>query len=83
THTVPTGGLFVWASLPLEYDALEISKVCATKKVVYVPGSTFMVDMDQPCSSFRLNYSCTADDKIVEGIKTLGKVFAGFLQIKN
>ena len=38
----------------------------------FVPGSTFMVDMDAPCSAFRLNYSTMADERIVEGVKLLG-----------
>lgn len=75
-RTNPTGGLFVWVTLPEKYDTLELSKVCAANKVVYVPGNTFMVDMDKKCSSLRLNYSTMSNEKIVEGVKLLGKVFA-------
>ncbi len=76
SHTVPTGGLFVWVTLPEQYDALQISKKCAANNVIYVPGNTFMVDMDKKCSSLRLNYSTMPNERIVEGIKILGNVFS-------
>ena len=46
-RTSPNGGLFVWCDMGGEYDTLAISKICVEKKVVFVPGSTFMVDMDK------------------------------------
>ncbi|MBQ2815963.1 MAG: PLP-dependent aminotransferase family protein [Clostridia bacterium] len=76
THTVPTGGLFIWVNLPEKYDSFELSKKCAEKNVVYVPGNTFMVDMNKKCSSLRLNYSTMSNEKIVEGIKILGEIFS-------
>ena len=76
THTVPTGGLFVWATLPDQFDTLELSKECAAKKVVYVPGSTFMVDMEKKCSALRLNYSTMTDERIEEGVRILGQIFS-------
>ena len=76
THTVPTGGLFIWVNLPKRYDSFELSKKCAQRNVVYVPGNTFMVDMNKKCSSLRLNYSTMSNEKIVEGIKILGEIFS-------
>lgn len=75
-RTNPTGGFFVWVTLPERYDAYELSKLCAEKKVVYVPGNTFMVDMDKKCSSLRLNYSTMSSERIVEGVKILGEIFS-------
>ena len=40
-----------------------------------MPGNTFMVDQDAPCSALRLNYSTMSDERIVEGIRRLGEVF--------
>jgi 2-aminoadipate transaminase len=54
------------------YDAMEVSRICAKEKVVFVPGNTFMVDMSAPCSAFRLNYSTMSDEKIEKGIHILG-----------
>lgn len=75
TYTRPGGGLFIWCDLGHGLDTLALSGAAIAEKVVYVPGNTFMVDMDQPCSALRLNYSTMSDERIVEGIKRLGKVF--------
>ena len=71
-HTVPKGGLFIWCTMDGEMDSQEVAKKCGEKKVVFVPGATFMVDENAPCSSFRCNYSSMNPDKIREGIKILG-----------
>ena len=76
THTVPNGGLFIWGDLNGDYDMNEIAKKCTARKVACVPGSTFMTDLDKPCSAFRLNYSTVTDEKIVDGIKILGEVLS-------
>lgn len=74
THTVPNGGLFIWCDLNGDYDMNEIAKKFTERKVACVPGSTFMTDLDKPCSAFRLNYSTVTDEKIEKGIKILGEV---------
>ncbi len=79
-YTKPGGGLFIWCDLGHGVDSLALSKKAIAEKVVYVPGNTFMVDMDAPCSSLRLNYSTMNDEKIVEGIKRLGRVFGEALK---
>lgn len=80
TYTRPDGGLFIWCDLGHGLDTLALSKKAIEQKVVYVPGNTFMVDMDQPCSTLRLNYSTATDEKIEEGIRRLGVVFHEALQ---
>lgn len=80
SHTTPKGGLFVWCDMHGDYDTREVAKQCAEQKVVFVPGSTFMVDMEAPCSAFRLNYSTMADDRIVEGVKLLGGALRGIME---
>ncbi len=80
SYTRPGGGLFIWCDLGHNLDTLALSKSAIEKKVVYVPGNTFMVDMDKPCSALRLNYSTMSDEKIVEGIRRLGEVFTAALK---
>lgn len=75
-YTRPGGGLFIWCDLGHGVDTLLLSKEAIEKKVVYVPGNTFMVDMNAPSSALRLNYSTMSDERIVEGVKRLGDVFA-------
>ncbi|MBQ8907199.1 MAG: PLP-dependent aminotransferase family protein [Clostridia bacterium] len=76
----PLGGLFIWCDLGHGIDTLALSKAAIAEKVVYVPGNTFMVDMDAPTSTLRLNYSTSSDERIEEGIRRLGRVFAAALQ---
>ncbi len=71
-HSSPDGGLFVWCDMGEGYDAAAVAKEIVKDNVVFVPGSTFMVDMDAPCSCFRLNYSSMSSEKIVKGIELLG-----------
>ncbi len=78
--TRPNGGLFIWCDLGHGIDTLPLSKICAAQKVVYVPGNTFMVDMDKPCSALRLNYSTMSDERITEGVRRLGKVFCDVIK---
>ena len=79
-YTKPRGGLFIWCDLGHGLDTGALAKKAIEKKVVFVPGSTFMVDMSQPTSTLRLNYSTMSDEKIVEGIKRLGEVFCEALK---
>ncbi|MCI8590044.1 MAG: PLP-dependent aminotransferase family protein [Clostridiales bacterium] len=80
THTTPNGGLFIWCDMGPGYDAAEVALRCAKEKVVFVPGNTFMVDMNKPCSAFRLNYSTMSDEKIEEGIRILGGVLSEIMK---
>lgn len=72
--TKPQGGLFIWCTIQKDVDTLPLSRKAIEEKVAFVPGCTFMDDMDRPCSSFRLNYSCMDDERIEKGIKILGNL---------
>ncbi len=80
SYTRPGGGLFIWCDLGNGIDTLALSKRAVEKKVVYVPGNTFMVDMNRPTSTLRLNYSTATPEKITEGIRRLGEVFSEALK---
>ena len=69
----PQGGLFVWCELPGNVDMLEFVKECIANKVALVPGTAFMIN-DENTNCFRMNFSTPSDEKIVEGMKILGKV---------
>ncbi len=73
TYTIPEGGLFIWCEAE-GIDTLKLSQDTIKEKVLIVPGNNFAVDMEKPCSGFRLNFSTMPDDKLVEGVKRLGKV---------
>lgn len=72
-YTLPQGGLFTWVTLPEGYDAKIILEKALKEKVAFVPGGSFFPNGGRP-NHFRMNYSNMTEDKVVEGIKRLGKV---------
>lgn len=72
-YTRPEGGLFTWVVLPKYINAKDMSRQCLERKVAYVPGGGFF-----PCggneNTFRMNYSCMSEEKIVEGTRRLAEV---------
>lgn len=73
-YTIPTGGMFIWATLPHDINMQSFVKEALKQKVAVVPGNAFYVDSDKECHSFRLNYSTPSKEKIKEGIRILGKL---------
>ncbi len=71
--TEPDGGLFTWVVLPKHINAKEMAAECIEKKVAYVPGGSFFPNGGNE-NTFRMNYSCMSDEKIVEGINRLAEV---------
>jgi len=76
-HTVPVGGLFTWVELKEGLDASVILQEALKENVAYVPGGSFFPNGGH-LNFFRMNYSCMDEDKIVEGVKRLGKVISKF-----
>lgn len=71
--TTPTGGLFLWVTLPDYLDAVELLRDAVEKKVAYVPGNAFHPHGDGH-NTMRLNFSFCNPEKINTGIKRLGEV---------
>lgn len=69
----PDGGLFTWVKLPAYINARELLQKCLKKNVAFVPGGPFF-----PCGGkenyFRINYSNMPEERIVEGLKIIGKI---------
>lgn len=71
--TYSTGGLFTWVVLPEYMNAKELAPQCMAKGVAYVPGGSFFPNGGNE-NTFRLNYSCMPEDKIIKGIKIIAEV---------
>jgi len=72
--TQPSGGLFIWATLPEFIDTADLlAKALREERVAFVPGSAAYVD-GRGGSSMRLNFSGVDVNDIVEGIRRIGKV---------
>ena len=74
TYARPEGGIFILCTMPEGIDTKELLGEVIQSKVAYVPGNTFMADIDAPSNIFRLNFSVTKEDDIVKGIEILGGI---------
>lgn len=72
TFTRPQGGLFAWATLPDHINARELLVKCLEKNVAFVPGGSFFPGGGHE-NTFRINFSCMPEEKIVEGIRRIGE----------
>ncbi len=77
-HTVPSGGLFVWCTLPAGVDTMAFVKECTAAGVSVVPGVAFNCDTEAPSDSFRVTYATPSDEEIVKGVGIIADVFAKF-----
>lgn len=68
------GGLFAWCTLPEGTDMDDYVQKALDKKVCIVPGSAFMTDENEKCSSFRINFSTPTDEQLEKGIEILGSL---------
>lgn len=82
-YTIPTGGMFIWVTLPESVDMLTFVKKALEKNVAVVPGNAFLDDDTKECHSFRMNYSTPTNKKIKEGVKVLGEITYEMLSISS
>ena len=75
TWTRPTGGMFIWATLPDGLDAAVMLDAALDANVGYVPGGPFFAEAPRP-NTMRLSFATVAPEKMREGIARLGKVIA-------
>ncbi|MBD3160950.1 MAG: aminotransferase class I/II-fold pyridoxal phosphate-dependent enzyme [Candidatus Eisenbacteria bacterium] len=81
-HTRPRGGLFLWVELPAGADAKEILVRALDENVAFVPGGSFFPNGGGE-NTMRLNYSAMPEERIVEGIRRLGRVLRETLAVSG
>lgn len=69
-HTVPQGGLFVWAELPEGVNAKNVFDRAVKAGVAFVPGTYFYPDGGHE-NAMRLNFSMNEVPAIQEGMRRL------------
>ena len=74
-HTVPQGGLFVWAELPQGLDAMKVFEAAVANNVAFVPGTHFYSNGGHQ-NTLRLNFSMCDIPTIEAGMERLGKVIS-------
>ena len=78
--TRPSGGLFVWATLPDFIDTTDLLARALRDNVAFVPGEAAYLD-GRGRSSMRLNFSASPEDAIREGIRRIGEVVTEQVQL--
>ncbi len=77
-YTRPQGGLFIWVVLPAYINAREALVESLAQQVAFVPGGAFYPNGGME-NTLRLNFSNMPEERIVEGIKRLGRVLTKLL----
>lgn len=80
TWTHPTGGFFVWLTLPEGLDSQALLPRAVNERVAYVPGPAFYAD-GFGSRHMRLSYCFPTAERIYEGTRRLGKVIADELEL--
>ncbi|MDR3599525.1 MAG: PLP-dependent aminotransferase family protein [Desulfosporosinus sp.] len=73
--TEPTGGMFIWLTLPDNYDTVKLLPRALAANVAYVPGAHFFARQESS-SSMRLNFSNPTALQIKQGLKALAEIVA-------
>ena len=73
--TRPSGGLFVWMTLPEGLSARTLLDECVRQNVAFVPGGAFYPNGDHE-NTLRLNYSNMPVERIREGVGRLAGALA-------
>ncbi len=75
TWTSPSGGFYVWVTLPEYFDTPTLLAAAVDRKVAYVPGTAFYPD-GRGRRQMRLSFCYPTEDRIEEGVRRLGELLA-------
>ena len=75
TWTRPTGGMFIWVTLPEHIDSMQLLDEAVARNVAFVPGTPFYAN-NPVRNTFRLSFVTVSTEKIREGIALLGQLIA-------
>ena len=82
TWTHPTGGFYVWVTLPGDLDSKVLLPRAVTARVAFVPGTAFYAD-GSGRSHLRLSYCYPEPDRIREGVRRLATVLDEEVELRS
>lgn len=82
SYEIPSGGLFIWVTLPEGIHARQLLERAVEKQVAFVPGGSFFPNGGRE-NALRLNYSNMSEERIVEGVKRLGVLLSEALLLEK
>ena len=77
--SIPTGGMFIWLTLPERIDTRQIFNTVIEHNVAYVIGQPFHCD-GSGANTLRLNYSFPTIEQIATGIERLASAIEQVLR---
>jgi 2-aminoadipate transaminase len=80
--TSPTGGFYVWLTLPPGIDSKAMLPRAVTARVAYVPGTAFYAD-GFGTSSMRLSFCYPTPERIREGVRRLAGVLEQEMELRE
>lgn len=77
TFAAPSGGYYLWLTLPAELDGEELTQRAGEAGVTIIAGSKFFArtDVEQPRNHVRLAFSHASIDEIDEGVHRLASAY--------
>lgn len=69
--TKPEGGLFLWITVPEEWNTLDLFYLAIEEKVAFVPGEVCYPKGLRRYNTMRINFSFPTREEIIEGVKRL------------
>jgi DNA-binding transcriptional MocR family regulator len=73
--THPSGGFYVWVTVPDHFDTRRMLAAAVERRVAYVPGTAFYPD-DRGTNQMRLAFCYPPEDAIEEGVHRLADLLA-------
>ena len=70
TWTKPDGGLFLFVTLPPQYDAMDLFHLAIKENVAFVIGEAFHCDGSGK-NTMRINFSYMSEERAEEGVRRL------------
>jgi len=75
-HTMPEGGMFIWATIPGLDTTRLLERSIAECKVSFVPGCHFCLNPADGANSMRINFSGVAPADLAIATEKLGQLIA-------
>ena len=76
----PTGGMFLWLTMPDGVDCDAFFEACMEHKVGIVPGAAIAADGVPAGQSFRFSFTFPSKEQIVEGMTIVAQLTKSFIK---
>lgn len=77
--TRPSGGMFIWLTLPVSIDAMALLPRAIERGLVFVPGAPFYANAPQ-ANTLRLSFVTVTPDRIEHGVQILSTLIREAMQ---